>query len=205
MSFIRVIFHYRPLFSSLFLSSTTDRSILLTSGIKSGFPSRSVGEIARTRGNSHKRAKPSHGTGLKPLNFSPRVPCRFTTEEWCVSQGNSPPRSAIRSGFNVEGSGHSCIRGPVIHRRRSPPSPSMIENHTQVVRKYLSLPLSRFVQVSGSARTCSSARTFCFLLTRAYVSDDLYAYNNSERYASGCAWENVTRMCRIVDRSSLPA
>lgn len=129
-----------------------------------------------------------------------------------MSQGNSPPRSAIRSGFNVEGSGHSCIRGPVIHRRRSPTlssPPSMIENHTQVVRKYLSLLLSLsltgFVQVSGSARTCSSARTFCFLLTRAYVSDDLYAYNNSERYASGCAWENVTRICRIVDRSSLPA
>lgn len=110
-------------FSSLLsFLSWTDRSTLLTSGIKSGFPSSScAGEMC---GNSHNRAKPSHGTGLKaesPLNFSPRVPCRFTTGgAWCVSQGNSPPRSAIRSGFNVEGSGHSCIRGPVIHRRRSP-------------------------------------------------------------------------------------
>lgn len=135
-------------FSSLLsFLSWTDRSTLLTSGIKSGFPSSScAGEMC---GNSHNRAKPSHGTGLKaesPLNFSPRVPCRFTTGgAWCVSQGNSPPRSAIRSGFNVEGSGHSCIRGPVIHRRRSPTlssPPSMIENHTQVVRKYLSLLLS---------------------------------------------------------------
>lgn len=54
------------------------------------------------------------------------------------------------------------------------------------------------VQLSGSRRTCSSVRS-AFCLPALRISGNLYACNNSERYAHGCAWENVIRMCRIVE------
>lgn len=53
------------------------------------------------------------------------------------------------------------------------------------------------VQASGSRRTCSSVRS-AFCLPAPRISGNLYACNNSERYAHGCAWENV--MQRVSNR-----